>query len=119
MKKVVLIYDDEEEILQLCKIILGGANFKVETLSRCDDVIGDIEHLQPDIILMDLLIPSMGGEKAIRTIKQNISSEKIPVLVFSANADIKKISESINADGYLEKPFVIKTLIGTIQRYLD
>jgi DNA-binding NtrC family response regulator len=119
MKKNILIYDDDDEILFLCKVILSKYDFVVETLSKCENILTDIEIFNPHIILMDLWIPQIGGEKAIEIIKQNESTKQIPVLVFSANADIEKISKKVNANGYIEKPFNIRTFIETIQKNLS
>ncbi len=65
---------------------------------------------------MDLWIPEIGGEKAIAIAKQNEKTKNIPVLIFSANADIKDICKKVNADGYIEKPFTVNILIETIQK---
>lgn len=118
MKKKILIYDDDQEILLLCKAILSKYNFVVETLSTCENILTDIQKFNPHVILMDLWIPQIGGEKAIEIIKQNETTKQTPVLIFSANADIKEISEKVNADGYIEKPFTISTFIETIQKHL-
>ena len=118
MKKNILIYDDDQEILFLCKAILSKYNFVVETLSTCENILTDIQKFNPHVILMDLWIPQIGGEKAIEIIKQNETTKQTPVLIFSANADIKEISEKVNADGYIEKPFTISTFIETIQKHL-
>ena len=117
MKKKILIYDDNEEILLLCKSILSKFGFMVETLSLCENILDDIKLIQPDLILMDLWIPEIGGEKAIETIKQNEATKNIQVLIFSANADIKDICKKVNADGYVEKPFTVNTFIETIKKY--
>ena len=114
---MILIYDDDKEILLLCKAVLTKYNFVVETLSKCENILTDIETFNPDLILMDLWIPQIGGEKAIEIIKQNKSIKHPPVLIFSANADIKEITKKVNADGYIEKPFRIPTFIETIQKH--
>ena len=116
MKKNILIYDDDEEILLLCKAILIKNDFDAETLSICENVLNDIQTFKPDIILMDLWIPVMGGEKAIGLIKNNEATKNIPVLIFSANANIKEILRKVDAAGYIEKPFGISTFIETIKR---
>ena len=105
MEKCILIYDDNEEILVLCKLILAMDNYRVVTLARCDNVINDIAEIKPDLILMDLWIPDIGGEKALLLIKENAVTAHIPVLLFSANSDIKEIAKKINANGYIAKPF--------------
>lgn len=118
MKKTILIYDDDQEILLLCKAILSRFDFTAETLIKCDNIVNDIQSFNPDLILMDLWIPIMGGEKAIAIIKQNEASKRIPVLLFSANVDIKDISKRVGADGYIEKPFNVNSFIETIQKFV-
>jgi DNA-binding response OmpR family regulator len=114
--KCILIYEDDQEILFLCKKLLSKNNYRVETLSRCENVIADIDRIKPSLILMDLWIPEIGGEKAVSMIKENPATRHIPVFLFSANADIKEICKKINADGYIEKPFDIHTLKTTIEQ---
>jgi DNA-binding NtrC family response regulator len=116
--KKILIYDDDVEILLLCKAILSKHNYQVETLCNCEDIIKDVQSISPNIILMDLWIPSIGGEKAVEILKKNKSTSHIPVLLFSANADIKEISLRINAEGYIEKPFTLNVLIQTIEKHI-
>ncbi len=114
MKKRVLIYDDDPGILDLCKIILEKT-YHVDTMIQCDNIIADIARIKPDLILMDLWIPLIGGEKAILLIKNNPLSQFVPVLIFSANDKIDKIAKVIGANGYISKPFDIssfKEIIG-------
>jgi len=116
--KCILIYEDDQEILLLCKLILTKSQYRVETLSRCEHVISDIERILPDLILMDLWIPEIGGEKAISLVKENPATAHIPVLLFSANTDIKEICKKINANGYVAKPFDINTLKTAIEQHI-
>ena len=116
MEKCILIYEDNPEILFLCKKILSKSKYRVETLLRCENVIADIDLIKPNLILMDLWIPEIGGEKATAMLKENPATCNIPVLLFSANADIEEICNKINANGYIEKPFDINTLLQTIEK---
>jgi CheY-like chemotaxis protein len=116
MKKCILVFDDEQEILEVCRIILERQNYLVETRLVCQDIIEDISEAKPDIILMDLWIPNMGGEKAVELIKSDALTRHIPVILFSANAEIEKISERTNADGFLKKPFEIPSLLAIINK---
>ncbi len=115
----ILIYDDDPEILFLCKAILNNYNYRVETLSICEDVIADVQELKPNLVLMDLWIPEIGGEKAISLLKDHPETKEIPVIIFSANAEIKEICKKINADGYLEKPFDINHLKEIIEHHVS
>ena len=116
--KCILIYEDDQEIVLLCKTILIKNHYRVESLSRCENVLGDLEKIKPDLILMDLWIPEIGGEKAIIKIKENPTSHQIPVILFSANSDIQEICKKINADGYIQKPFDIQTFLDTIKQHI-
>ncbi len=107
MKKCILIFDDDSEILSVCKLILEHQNYQVETRASCNKVIEDIIKVKPDLILMDLWIPELGGENAIRLIKNNITTQHIPVIIFSANGEIEEIFKKLNANGFLRKPFDI------------
>lgn len=114
-KKCVLIYDDDLEILNVCRAILNSSSYRVETNSTCENIISDIQNFHPDIILMDLWIPTIGGENAIRCMREDPKSKNIPVILFSANDEIEKISERVNADGFLKKPFDIHMFKETIE----
>lgn len=116
--KCILLYEDDPEILFLCKKILAKNQYRVEALPKCDNVIDDIEIVKPNLILMDLNIPEIGGEKAIAMIKSNPATTHIPVLLFSASVGIKEICKKINANGYIEKPFNLSTFIEKIEQNL-
>jgi DNA-binding response OmpR family regulator len=115
----ILIYDDDPEILFLCKAILNNYNYRVKTLTSCEDVVADVQRLKPSLVLMDLWIPEIGGEKAIRLLKDHPETKEIPVIIFSANSEIKEICRKIDADGYLEKPFDIDHLKEIIENHVS
>jgi len=118
MQKCVLIYEDDLEILELCKTILEKPNRRIETRSRCENILEDIEKTKPDVILMDLWIPEIGGEQAINIMKQDPTKKEIPVILFSANDGIEEICKKVKASGYLKKPFDIATLKSTIETHI-
>lgn len=115
MQKCILIYDDDLEILLVCKAILEIDDYRVETLTRCENIIDDIDFYKPDIILMDLWIPQIGGENAVLLMHENPDTTHVPVILFSANDEIEKISAKVKANGFLKKPFDISTFRNTIR----
>ena len=117
MGKSILICDDDVDILEVTKIILQQ-KFNIETLTHCNDIFQNFDRFRPDLILMDLWIPDMGGEAVTRLLKSSDKTKDIPVIIFSANNDIEKVAINAGADGYLRKPFDIKTLNTTINRFL-
>ena len=118
MQRCVLIYDDDIEILKVCKVILEMQNYDVKTLFSCENIIDDITEIKPDIILMDLWIPTIGGEDAINMMRNNPLTKHIPVILFSANDEIEKISKRVRANGFLKKPFDILIFRQTINDHL-
>jgi DNA-binding NtrC family response regulator len=118
MKKCILIFDDDPQILMVCKIILERQDFQVEIRHFCDDIIKDINQVKPDVVLMDLWIPLVGGEAAITLMKNNSETTQIPIILFSANAEIEIIASRARANGFLRKPFDIKELLGIIQKFI-
>jgi DNA-binding response OmpR family regulator len=115
MNKCVLIYDDDKVILDLCKAILRPKNYQVETRERCENIIQDALTLSPDLILIDLWIPEIGGEKAINLLRENENFNPIPVIIFSADTEIAKIAHRAKAQGYIEKPFDIHKFLKLIE----
>jgi CheY-like chemotaxis protein len=118
MNKRVLIYDDEQEMLLLCRAILTETNYFVKTITSCENILSDIDIIKPNIILMDLWIPQTGGEKATMLVKANAITRHIPIILFSANDEIEKISVRSKADGYIQKPFDILVFKETINKYI-
>jgi two-component system cell cycle response regulator DivK len=115
MKKCILIFDDDLDILMVSKIILENQNYRVETRICCDDIIKDIAEVNPGMILMDLRIPTIGGEQATRLVKDKKATKHIPVIIFSANTEIEQVCERANANGFLKKPFEIKNLLSIVE----
>jgi DNA-binding NtrC family response regulator len=115
-EKSVLVYDDDTEILRITRLILADEYQQVETCANCEKLFEDIDRVNPDIILMDLWMPEIGGEHAIQLLRANDKTKHIPVIVFSAVNDIEKISQRINATAMLRKPFSLEELRETVSR---
>ncbi len=118
MKKSVLIFDDDPEILFVCKVILEQKNYIVSTRICCDDVIDDIKKVNPGLILMDLRIPEIGGENAIGLMKRNRDTMHIPVILFSADTAVEQALERTGANGFLKKPFENHDLLEIIENHI-
>ena len=117
MKKV-LIFDDEEDILEITQIALKD-HFDMYTQSSLTDPIKTVEEIDPDIILMDYSIPTIGGKKAVEILKNNNSTKDIKVIFFSANHEIPEITKESGADGYFSKPFRVNQLKKFLKEQLE
>ncbi len=116
MKKKILICDDDPDILLVCKLILQKNDFDVETSTTCEAIFPAMKDIAPDLILMDVWIPEMGGEAATLKLKAGASTKHIPVILFSAHKELESLAKKINADGYIQKPFEMAELIRIIKQ---
>ena len=67
---------------------------------------------------MDLWIPEIGGENAINLVKNNKDTQHIPIILFSANAEIENVCKRTNANGFIKKPFELDEFRETIKRHI-
>ncbi|HEU5054250.1 MAG TPA: response regulator [Hanamia sp.] len=116
-KKTVLVYDDVEAICEVCQLILCPY-YIVETRLNCVRLFEDIERVKPDIILMDYRMPVMNGDLAIRALQEDESTENIPVILFTAAYDLKKVIKRVKVAGVLKKPFNIEELKEVVDKYV-
>jgi len=117
MKKI-LICDDDEGIADIVKIVLENKNYHVVSLTRSDHIYERIRSLEPDLILLDLWMPNLGGDEITRHLKQNEETKDIPIIIVSASKDTEQIAKEIGADGFLFKPFDIEKLESLVERYI-
>ncbi|MGZ8542186.1 MAG: response regulator [Chitinophagaceae bacterium] len=110
MKKKVIIYDDDADLLEICSLILKSKNFEVITKDKCTNVLDDLGEHHPDVILMDNWIPDMGGIKATCLIKSSENFKHTPVIFFSGSMDVNTLATEAGADYSLQKPFDIAEL---------
>jgi len=111
MQKRVLILDDIDDILWPCEMILQKAGYRVETRTSCHRIVEVVSKIKPDIILLDLKIPPLGGDVALLHLKNDSATTGIPVMLFSAANNLGNIAKHSLADGFIQKPFDIHTLI--------
>ncbi|MGZ3883848.1 MAG: response regulator [Bacteroidia bacterium] len=108
--KTILICDDAKFIVEVTKKVLTKKGYNVVTLESCDSLLEETKKHNPDLILMDLMIPPHGGETAIKFLRSDNDTKHIPVLIFSAHLDLEAIATRIGANGYINKPFEMKQL---------
>ena len=115
--KKVLIFDDNEELLELCTIILGDMGCQVKTSTTTNNILEQVSAYMPDLIFMDNWVPDLSGSDATKQIKADVSLRHIPVIYFSANNHIKELALEAGADDFLEKPFDIARMEEKVKKY--
>lgn len=118
-KKKILIFDDDAAVLDVLKLIFLEVGYDVEVSQTSHNVVELAGGFQPDLILMDYLIPEIGGAEAIVRLRKNQEFCNIPVILLSASTNIVNIKNSSGANDYLRKPFNLWDLEAVVNKYLS
>jgi DNA-binding response OmpR family regulator len=122
MDKTILIIDDSELVLAMAKDALQEAGFRVETATNGIEANRFIfSKKKPDLIIMDIMMPMLDGNKKAKILKENEMSKDIPILLLSSKSDdeMRKLTEEAGADGYLLKPFSPAEITGRVRKCLS
>lgn len=116
----ILVFDDDEDILSVTRIVLSKKGYEVETRNILNEnIVDQVLSVNPDLIMMDLRMPIIGGEEATTKLKANEKTKNIPIIIFSANTYVERIAEKVKADGYIFKPFDIHAFTDTIEAVVN
>jgi len=118
-KKKILLIDDEADFTSLIKMRLEhDGNYDVRILPDAKDVVKDVHEFEPDIILLDLLIPGIGGFEICEMLNKDPLGIGIPIIVISGlNKDADKLKAyKCGAADYLVKPLDSKALLRSIEK---
>ncbi|MDD3626276.1 MAG: response regulator [bacterium] len=117
-KKSILIIDDEEDILKLCKIVLEKEGFDVYTTNAAKEGVEIASNIIPDLVLLDIMMPVMDGWEVLKILRGEKSTSKIAVAMLTAKTDFKDKIMGIQegAIDYISKPFLPQELIFRVKR---
>ncbi|MGQ0678778.1 MAG: response regulator transcription factor [Actinomycetota bacterium] len=119
--KKILITDDDPVIIELLQVNLEMEGYDVVTAANGLEAVGAAAREQPDLIILDIMMPKMDGWTARAQLLQQPGTAKIPVIFLSARAqqaDLRKGYEAGVAE-YVTKPFEPVELLSIIERVLD
>jgi two-component system alkaline phosphatase synthesis response regulator PhoP len=103
----ILAVDDYQEILNIVKTKLTRSGYEVETTSDASEVLELIKNFNPEVILMDIMMPRITGFELCKMIKTDASMKHIKIIFLTAkDLDFaRKKAEEVGADGFIAKPF--------------
>jgi len=118
--KKILVADDEEDIKMVLQMYLENCGFEVVTAFDGLDAVSKIQETQPDLILMDIMMPVIDGIEVTRQIKSSEDTKGIPVVMLTAAAQSTMVEKAMaaGASDYIAKPFEPETVLATIQKIL-
>lgn len=115
----ILVVDDDADILTLMAMTLSMYSYSVKAVARWEDVLESIGQFAPDLIILDVSLGGADGRDICKTIKQSEKMKHIPVILFSANAEMGKHLQDCGAQDFIAKPYTLEGLIQTIKENLN
>jgi DNA-binding response OmpR family regulator len=120
-KKTVVCIEDEPEMVDLIKLILGRKGFELIGAMGGREGLDAIRRVKPDLVLLDLMMPDMDGWEVYQQIKADDELKRIPVIVVTAKAQsIDKVLglHIAKVDDYVTKPFGPQELLQSVEKVL-
>jgi len=117
-KKRVLAADDQEEVLSLLNDYLTKADFEVMLCRESKYVLPKIKSFKPDLILLDLLMPDLGGFEICKILNNDPETRGIPIIIITGFGDLDDVKKAykLGVVGYFVKPFVLNDLSKEINK---
>ncbi len=119
-KATILIVEDDPDIQELISYTLGKEGYTVVTAESGEQALELLGTTNPDLILLDIMLPGIDGTDVLRELKRDGKSANIPVIMATAKSEDSDIVTGLElgADDYIAKPFSPKVLIARIRALL-
>jgi len=120
-KKRIVIIDDSKLVLAVAADALESAGYEVLTTDSGIEANRYIySHQPPDLILIDVMMPLLNGDRKVRLLKQREASSRIPIILMSTKPreELAELTRDSGADGFIQKPFDEQSLVQQVGQFL-
>jgi two-component system, OmpR family, alkaline phosphatase synthesis response regulator PhoP len=119
-KNRILVVDDEADILELVRYNLQKDGYQVVCAESGEDALDAVSEHRPDLIVLDLMLPGLGGLDVCRKLKSNPDTRDIPVIMLTAKGEDADVVAGLElgSDDYVTKPFSPRVLLARIRAVL-
>lgn len=116
----ILVVDDEEPIQELLRFNLEKEGYLVFVAKDGQEALKHVENEQPDLLVLDLMLPGMDGLEVCRKLRSNPKSQQIPIIMLTAKGEEidTVLGLELGADDYMTKPFSPRELLARIKARL-
>jgi CheY-like chemotaxis protein len=114
----VLIVDDDPMIVALLEAALAGHGYRVQS-SANGAAIQAARDLQPDVILLDIMMPGMDGVEVSKRLRADPQTAAIPIVAVSAAERLRARVTEMQVDDRLSKPFAIAEVLATVEHWIQ
>jgi CheY-like chemotaxis protein len=113
----VLLADDDPRVLSVVSRYLSLEGYEMSTVADGEAAVAKATTEQPDLIILDIMMPGIDGIEACRRIRANAATAQTPVLMFSALSEEAEAARLAGADGMLPKPFNLPALAEAVKTF--
>ena len=116
----ILVVDDEEDLLELVNYNLTKEGYRVRCVASGEEALAEARQNVPDLIVLDLLLPSVDGLEICRILKADSRTAHVPILMLTAKSEESDVVSGLElgADDYMTKPFSPRVLLARIRALL-
>lgn len=119
VQKHIMVVEDNSAILDVITLILQSEAYNVVGRQNSINLLNEIQKFDPDLIIMDIMLPDADGREVLSMIRLEDSIKHIPVLMISARYTAENLrNEQHTPNGFLSKPFDIDSLLDNIESLL-
>ena len=120
-KKRILIVEDQAMIVNMLKMRLEANHYEVITASDGQEGFEKAQKENPDLIILDVMLPKMNGYKVCQLLKADPKYKTIPVIISSGRTpqEIRRVSKDVGADAYMHKPFEAEVLLAKMKELIE
>ncbi|HEY6837191.1 MAG TPA: response regulator [Geobacteraceae bacterium] len=120
-KQRILIVDDSELVLAMAKDALEEAGFEVSTATNGIEANSFIfSPNKPDLIILDVMLPMLDGNKKAKLLKEKDFSKDIPIVLLSSKSEeeLQRLVAEAGVNGYIRKPFTNAAIIASVNKFI-
>ncbi|MBI4972778.1 MAG: response regulator [Candidatus Omnitrophica bacterium] len=117
----LLLVDDDKDVVEALKSRLAREGYIVSIASDGEEALVKVKEADPDVVILDLLMPKMNGFEVLKEIRQRFKDKWRPVIIVSAKTELESVKEcyGLEADHYLTKPCSFENLLRGIQTMIS
>ncbi|PIU40011.1 MAG: hypothetical protein COT00_03920 [Candidatus Omnitrophica bacterium CG07_land_8_20_14_0_80_50_8] len=117
-KKTVFIIDDEPNYREMLGTFLMSSGYRVMTACDGEEALALLKQTQPDLIILDMQMPKMGGVAFYNRILTPAGKSKYPVIVLTARTNLEELFADLPVDAFIAKPFKMEELLAQVRQAL-
>jgi len=117
VKQRIIVAEDDLAMSEAMQLMLEFEDYEVEIMARGAEV-RKIDTPLPALLLLDIRLGGMDGREICRHLKGQQTTKHLPIILLSAQNEVKAMAKEAGADDFLEKPFSLDGLLNLVAKYM-